>query len=259
MESGICNLSIIPVRSEPSDRSEMVTQVLFGEHFEIIEKQKNWIRIRLAYDGYEGWMDAKQSAPLSLEDFHALNKSNPHVSRDIVQVAVYLDPNPVPVPILMGSTLPFFKDNELRISERLYNYVGSEFCFELPDKKMLIENAYLYFNAPYLWGGRGPFGIDCSGFTQMVYKMSGMKLLRDANQQADQGLTIEMLENAEPGDLLFFDNEEGKIVHVGILVKPGKIIHASGQVKVNDVDHHGIFNKEMNKYTHTLRLIKRMI
>ena len=257
MESGICNLSVLPVRAEPSDKSEMVTQVLFGEHFEILEKQKNWSRIRLAYDAYDGWIDAKQSTPLSIEDFLALNKNNQPVSRDIVQVAVY--DQTMPLPILMGSSLPFYTDKKFRIAEQQYTYDGEVVSLMVPDKAMVIENAYHYFNAPYLWGGRSPFGIDCSGFTQMVYKLSGMKLKRDAHQQAEQGLTIEIIEKAEPGDLLFFDNEERKIIHTGILIKPGKIIHASGHVKINDIDHHGIFNKELNKYTHTLRLIKRMI
>jgi hypothetical protein len=257
MESAICNLSVIPVRFEPSDKSEMVTQVLFGEHFEILEKQKNWIRIRLAYDGYEGWIDVKQSIPLSNEDFLSLNKNNHSISRDIVQIAILNET--LPVPILIGSTLPFYTNKKFKISDQQYTYESEVISLSLPDKKMVIENSYHYFNAPYLWGGRSPFGTDCSGFTQMVYKLSGMKLKRDANQQAEQGVTIEILENAEPGDLVFFDNEEGKIIHVGILIKSGKVIHASGHVKINDIDHHGIFNKEMNKYTHTLRLIKRMI
>ena len=257
MESGICNLSVIPVRNEPSDKAEMVTQVLFGEHFEVLEKQKNWMRIRLAYDGYEGWIDAKQCTPVSLDDFNVLNRIQYPVTRDIVQVAILNEV--LPVPIMIGSTLPFYVANYFRIADNHYSFEGELVLMDHPLKNIVVENAYHYINAPYLWGGRSPFGIDCSGFTQMVYKLSGMKLKRDAHQQAEQGMTIELLDNAEPGDLAFFDNEEGKIVHTGILLKPGKIIHASGQVKINDIDQHGIFNNELNKYTHTLRLVKRMI
>jgi hypothetical protein len=257
LEAGICNLSVIPVRLEPSDKTEMVTQILFGEYFEIIEKQKNWIRIRNAFDGYEGWIDVKQSTPLSLEDYQTLNKKNYFVTRDIVQVAVFNEV--MPLPVLIGSSLPFYFEKKFRIAENNYSFDGDVKTFEIPDKKLVIENAYHFFNAPYQWGGKSPFGIDCSGFTQMVYKLSGMKIKRDANQQAEQGQTINMLEEAEPGDLAFFDNDEGKIIHVGILIKKDKIIHASGHVKVNDIDHHGIFNKELNKYTHSLRLIKRII
>jgi gamma-D-glutamyl-L-lysine dipeptidyl-peptidase len=114
-------------------------------------------------------------------------------------------------------------------------------------------------NSPYLWGGKTPFGIDCSGFTQMAYKLAGIKLRRDAWQQAEQGHTINLLEETEPGDLAFFDNDEGNIVHVGIILRDHKIIHAAGKVRIDSIDHYGINNKELKKYTHKLRLIKRMV
>ncbi|MEI6815808.1 MAG: C40 family peptidase [Bacteroidota bacterium] len=257
MEFGICNLSVIPVRAEPSDKSEMVTQLLFGEHFEIIEKQKNWNRIRIAYDGYDGWMDAKQCELISMEDFQSLNKNNFAVTKDIVQVAILNET--IPLAILIGSSLPFYNDRKFKIAEQYYSFEGDVKQFDAVEQNSIIENSYHYLNAPYLWGGRGPFGIDCSGYTQLVFKLSGIKLKRDAHQQSEQGQTVNILEETEPGDLVFFDNEDGKIVHVGILLKKDKVIHASGCVKINDIDHHGIFNKEMNKYTHSLRLIKRII
>ncbi len=123
----------------------------------------------------------------------------------------------------------------------------------------LIENAYLYLHAPYLWGGKSPFGIDCSGFTQMVFKLNGKLLKRDAYQQAEEGETLSFLEEAEEGDLAFFDNEDGKIIHVGIVLRDFKIIHASGKVRIDSLDHEGIFNSETQKYSHRLRLIKRVI
>ena len=257
MENGISNLSIIPVRKETSDASEMVTQILFGEHFEILDKQKNWLYIRSAFDDYEGWIDFKQSVPISSDDVKELNKNPFHVSRDVVQVAVINDT--IPIAVLVGSTLPFYSDKKFRIADTVYSFDGDAKAFQLPDSKLIIENSYLYLNSPYLWGGRSPFGIDCSGFTQMVFKLSGIKLKRDANQQAEQGQTINIIEEADPGDLLFFDNEEGKITHVGIMIGKDKIIHAHGFVRVDSIDHHGIFNKDQNKYTHSLRLIKRII
>jgi cell wall-associated NlpC family hydrolase len=126
-------------------------------------------------------------------------------------------------------------------------------------KSSLIETAFMYVNAPYLWGGKTPFGIDCSGFTQMVYKLNGYALLRDASQQATQGVPLSFIEESEAGDLAFFDNEEGKIIHVGIIMDDNYIIHASGKVRVDRLDHLGIYNAELNKHTHKLRVIKKII
>jgi len=117
----------------------------------------------------------------------------------------------------------------------------------------------MYLHAPYVWGGRSPFGIDCSGFTQMAYKIAGIQLLRDASQQATQGETISFISDARPGDLLFFDDEEGFITHTGILMPDSRVIHASGRVRVDKVDHQGIFDQESGKYTHKLRLIKKIL
>jgi cell wall-associated NlpC family hydrolase len=122
-----------------------------------------------------------------------------------------------------------------------------------------VNDALLYLNAPYVWGGRTPFGIDCSGFVQMVYKMKKIKLLRDASQQASQGEVISLLGEAEPGDLAFFDDAEGKITHVGLLIDRSHIIHCSGKVRIDVLDHEGIYNEAVQKYTHKLRLIRRIV
>ena len=129
----------------------------------------------------------------------------------------------------------------------------------IQDKNNIIKTAFLYMNAPYLWGGKTPLGIDCSGFTQMVYRINGYKLLRDASQQAAQGEALSFIEESEPGDLAFFDDEEGKIVHVGIILKENYIIHAHGKVRIDRLDHSGIYNVEKRKHTHKLRVIKKIV
>jgi len=126
-------------------------------------------------------------------------------------------------------------------------------------KKHLINNALIFLNAPYLWGGRTPFGIDCSGFTQIIYRLQGIKIPRDAYQQADLGTPLNFIEESEEGDLAFFNNNEGKIVHVGLIMKNNQIIHASGKVRIDKIDQKGIFNIEKNKHTHKLRIIKKLI
>jgi gamma-D-glutamyl-L-lysine dipeptidyl-peptidase len=256
MNYGICNLSIASLRSEPSHRSEVVTQLLFGEFFEIITLEKDWMNVRCAHDGYEGWMQTAQYKSLSLAEYQELSRSKLHLCFDLVQIMI--NENSI-YSIVLGSNLPWFWGNTCRIGTANYVFDGNA---RMPDMsngtKSIVENAYMYLNTPYLWGGRSPFGIDCSGFTQMVFKLCGIMLKRDAWMQAEQGDDVHLLDEARPGDLVFFDNEERRIIHVGILASKNKVIHASGKVRVDNIDHQGIYNAEKRQYTHSLRLIKRL-
>ena len=251
---GICNLAVIPLRLEPSDRSEIVSQVLFGEHFEILETQKQWRKIKLHFDQYEGWIDEKQFQQLSIEEYKALAELPLALNGDLVEYITYSS-NQL-LPITLGASLAFLALDS--INRQGYSFDG-QVTTGVQSKKNLLETAFLYLNAPYLWGGKTPFGIDCSGFTQMVYKLNGYSLLRDAAQQATQGVPLSFIEESEAGDLAFFDNEEGKIIHVGIIMDDNYIIHASGKVRVDRLDHLGIYNAELNKHTHKLRVIKKII
>jgi hypothetical protein len=251
---GICNLAIIPLRFEPSDRSEIVSQVLFGEHFEILEQLKQWFRIRLQFDNYEGWIDSKQMQLISEASFNQLSKDAIILNADLIEYITA--PNNVLLPIPLGSSLSFINHNEINSAN--FDFEGAKIS-GIKSKNNLINTAYLYLNAPYLWGGKTPFGIDCSGFTQMVYKLNGYHLLRDASQQATQGEALSFIEESEAGDLAFFDNEEGNIIHVGIIMENNYIIHASGKVRIDRLDHLGIYNPETNKHTHKLRVIKKII
>lgn len=257
MTHGIVNLTVIPLRKEPSHQSEMVSQILFGEYFEVIEQQGNWTKVKLAYDQYDGWISGGQYEAINLDEFNKLNREQLCISFDLVQIMLHEN---TLFSIVLGSTLPHFKDRTCRLGATAYRFEGTVRCPEkLQVTKGIIENAYMFLHSPYLWGGRTPFGIDCSGFTQMVYKLAGIRLKRDAWQQAEQGSLIHLIDEARQGDLAFFDNEEGRIVHVGILLPNNKIIHASGKVRIDNIDHHGIFNQELKKYTHNLRLIKRFV
>lgn len=242
------------MRNEPTDRSEIVSQVLFGEHFEIIETDRQWVKIRLQFDDYEGWMDSKQYQPISEESFKRLSKEAIILNSDLVEYITA--PNNTLLPITLGASLSFLNHSD--INSENYDFEGLKTSGKKP-KKDLVATAFLYLNSPYLWGGKTPFGIDCSGFTQMVYKLNGYKLLRDASQQATQGEVLSFIEESEPGDLAFFDNEEGNIIHVGIILENNYIIHASGKVRIDRLDHLGIYNAETNKHTHRLRVIKKVI
>ncbi|WP_188050338.1 C40 family peptidase [Flavobacterium sp. GP15] len=251
---GICNLAIIPLRLEPSDRSEIVSQVLFGEHFEIVEQQNQWTRVRLQYDAYEGWIDFKQMQLISEDSYKKLSDEKIILNGDLIEYIT--TPSNLLIPIPLGSSLSFLNYDEINTSNFDFEGVRTS---GIKDKSLLIDTAFLYLNAPYLWGGKTPFGIDCSGFTQMVYKLNGYKLLRDASQQSTQGEPLSFIEESEAGDLAFFDNEEGNIIHVGIIMEDNYIIHASGKIRIDRLDHLGIFNAETNKHTHKLRVIKKII
>ena len=160
------------------------------------------------------------------------------------------------LPIPLGASLSFLNNESVNTCN--YDFEGAKVSGIKP-KSELIKTAFMYLNAPYLWGGKSPFGIDCSGFTQMVYKLNGYKLLRDASQQSKQGDALSFIEESEPGDLAFFDNEEGNIIHVGIMMEDNYIIHASGKVRIDRLDHLGIYNSEANRHTHKLRVIKKII
>jgi len=242
-------LSLVSLKFEASDKSELVSQILYGEHFKVIEIRKNWSKIRLAFDDYEGWIDNKQYVEINKEVYNKIDKSKPKYSSDLVEFVS--DKSDVLKPILLGSSL-----NSLKF---LKHYHDGNTINKVMPKSDLIKVAVLYINAPYLWGGKTPFGIDCSGFTQMVYKINGHKLLRDASQQATQGEVLSFIEESEPGDLAFFDNAEGDIIHVGIIMENNYIIHAHGCVRIDRLDQSGIYNVDKKKHTHKLRVIKKII
>ena len=256
MDYGICNLSIVPLRSEPSDKAELVSQVLFGEHFKVLEIRKKWSKIRLAFDKYEGWIDNKQFLLFTKEEYDALEKAPKILAGNLIDFISNENDELTTVPL--GANLPNFSNNSFSIGVQKYDYEGSVISGKQP-KENLIKTAFLFLNSPYLWGGKTPFGIDCSGFSQLVYKLNGYPLLRDASQQATQGEVLSFIEESEPGDLAFFDNEEGNITHVGIIMKDNYIIHAHGKVRIDRIDHSGIYNVDTRRHTHKLRVIKKII
>lgn len=249
MEYGICHLSIVPVRFLPDDKGEMVTQLLYGEHVKILERRKAWSRIRISFDGSEGWISNIQITVIDKEGFDHIEKSkNTKYASDLVSFVEV--ENAVLLPIVLGS--------QLNNSEVLPHKFDGNYNDAKPKKSNLVRTAMLYLNAPYLWGGRTPFGVDCAGLTQMVYKLNARKLLRSAAEQATQGTSLSFIEEGEAGDLAFFDNNEGQIHHVGIIMNNNYIIHADGKVRIDRIDHTGIFNTEIGKYTHQLRVIKQI-
>ena len=253
---GICNLSIVPLRKEASDASEMVSQLLFGEHFKLLEKRKRWSKIRCQFDKYEGFIDNKQFEEISEETYNNLTNTTDCLAGELIDFIS--DEKSGLATISIGATLPLYNNKQLNLNGVKFEYEGTVFNQKLP-KENLLKAAFLYLNSPYLKGGKTPFGIDCTGFTQMVYKLCGYQLLRDAKQQATQGEVLSFIEESEPGDLAFFDDNEGEITHVGIIMKDNYIIHAYGKVRIDRIDHSGIYNVDIKRHTHKLRVIKKII
>ncbi len=256
MNQGICLLSVVPMRSMPDDKSEMISQLLFGDWVHILEKRDKWLFVQNHSDRYQGWVSSGQLSPLENETFNELQDQPQWVSNDLVQILENKTQN-FSFIVTAGSSFYNCKDKEFELCGDTWQYHGEIIKAGEFDSSHILDHALLFLHSPYLWGGKSALGMDCSGFTQLVYKMAGRHIHRDASQQASQGEMINLVHEALPGDLLFFDNEEGSITHVGIMIDEQHIIHAHQKVRIDKIDHHGIFNVDTRKYTHQLRLIKR--
>ena len=257
MKYGICLIAVAPVRLSPDDRSEMVSQMLFGELAEILETKEKWLSVRLLHDNYSGWISQGQITVLSDDDFENLDNATKWVNTDLVQVLENKSKN-ASFLVTGGSSFYNCDEGHFKLLGDEFVYHGGMNQVKDFDRDLLVNSAMMFLHCPYLWGGRSALGIDCSGLTQLVYKIAGKSIFRDASQQATQGEIINLIHEALPGDLLFFDNEEEIINHVGILLDSEHILHAHQKVRIDKIDHQGIFNTDIKKYSHKLRLIKRV-
>nr|WP_314558917.1 C40 family peptidase [uncultured Capnocytophaga sp.] len=243
---GICHLSIVPVRLEPHEGAEMHTQLLFGELLQVIDKEENWSYVRLLFDNTEGWISNNQFTEISDKDYRkTLKKKEKYAHRQLTKLRLKTEAG-VFLHIPKGAT---FSHNHLLHTSQ---------STQRPTSVGVVATALEYLNVPFLAGGKTPFGIDAAGLVQMVFKLNGIHLPRTAEKQAACGTALSFLEESEAGDLAFFDDEEGNIIHVGILLGDNKIIHSFGKVRIDRLDHIGIFNNELRNYTHQLRLLKKI-
>lgn len=257
-EKGICRLSVVPMRRAPDESSEMVSQLLFGEHYSVVEiaASGTWLKIANYYDGYQGWISKNQHYRIEEDYYEQINISDYKICLDTTANILYKKSL---ITILMGSILPISTNELFKMEEQLAFNGEAKSLGQRRDAEFLKKVALKYKFAPYLWGGRSPFGIDCSGFTQLVFKMCGYKLQRDSSQQVQQGQVVENYDDILPGDLLFFENVVSEVFHVGIALDKNKIIHASGRVRVDILIEDGIINETTKRFTHKLVTIKRIL
>ncbi len=245
------------MRKEAADRAEQVSQLLFGECYSVLNTQGNWLQIELATDKYRGWIDQKQHTPVS-PDYFKRWCSQPHPR--VLGLLQTVNSAQAAIPVGIGSYLPFFDGVNLRINEESYQYGGQASNPEQEaTEAQLVKVAQSFLKAPYQWGGKSVLGVDCSGFVQQVYGVCGYQLPRDAYQQVEAGEEVHFATQTRPGDLAFFSNPEGRIIHVGLMLERQQIIHAHGEVRIDTLDHTGIYQADRKRYSHQLRLIKRII
>ena len=257
LEYGVCRLSVVPVRNDPKHSAEQVAQLLFGDHYEVLEitADKQWTLIRIYSDQSEGWIDWGQHHNISEEYFQQINKTDYKITTDVASPVLY---KKSPLTIVMGSIVPISSSELFKIEEQFAFNGESKGLGQRRDADFIALMARKYLSSPFQWGGKSPFGIDHTGLVQMVFKIAGYPLPRNLKQLSSQGRKVTNLEESKPGDIAFFSAKGSALSHCGIILDDNRVIHASGQVRIDALTEEGIVVPETKVYTHFLLSIRRV-
>lgn len=258
LDYGVCRLALVPVRGEAKNESVQITQLLFGDHYEVtaMSPDKKWLKIRIYFDQCEGWLDARQHHAITKEYFNQINITDYKITTEISSPVLY---KKSPIAIVMGSIVPISSSELFKIEEQFAFNGESKSLGLRRDADFLKTIARKYLHAPDQSGGKSPFGIDASGLTQMVYRITGYAIPRQAVLQANAGKKIKSFSEAAIGDLAFFSDKGKTVSHAGIIMGDEKIIHVSGQVRIDPVTEEGILDADKKVYTHLLHSIRRIL
>jgi gamma-D-glutamyl-L-lysine dipeptidyl-peptidase len=253
MEKYICENVFVPLRSGPAHKTEMLSQILFGEKYIVVEKSGSWMKIETLSDKYTGWIDIdhlQQSPDEGNSCGYVLNRTLVCYKNDKTKIVLEA-----------GCEVynPDFEDKIFTVGKNIYSATKEFSRSYISTNDSLPDTAMKFINSPFIWGGRIPSGIDCSGFTKLVFKIHGINIQHDSRMQAEAGKNIDFIDETMSGDLVFFDDERGRISHVGMILSRGLVIHASGRVRIDVIDHQGIFKQEIGGYSHKLRTIRRIL
>lgn len=254
---GVCRLALVPVRLGPEEHAPQVTQLLFGDHYEMlqVDDKRNRIYIRVHMDATEGWIAAGQHHGITQDYFEQINLANFKITTDLTCGILY---KKSPLTILLGSIVPISNSELFKMEEQFAFNGESKSLGQKREFEFVKSIAQKYLNAPEVPGGKSPFGIDASGFVQMVMKIAGYPLGRLTQQQINEGHKLNTLSECKPGDIAFFKNPKAGL-HTGILLDEQRIIHVDGRVRIDHLNDEGILRLDTKVYTHQLTGIRRFI
>jgi len=255
---GVCRLSLVSVRQAPHENAPLVTQLLFGDHYEVLNvpDQKNWVFIRIHFDRSEGWIDAEQHHGITHEYFDQINHANFKITTDLTCSILF---KKSPLTILMGSIVPISNSELFKLEEQFAFNGESKSLGQKREYEFLKSIALKYLNAPALLGGKSPFGVDAAGLIQMVFKIAGYVLPRALDRQMAEGKKMNGFEDVRPGDIGFFNRQSDNQLHAGVILDDQKRIHADGRVRIDHLLEDGILRPGTKIYTHSLLEVRRIL